>query len=266
MRTRFLRGTTAENNSLTLPAGEIAIDTERKAVRLHDGTTPDGFECVGTKAYAPPVGPGPEVLQAGDTQLGYYGELSNTELFTPSQLRSQVGLSAGQSTPGSVATGWLKFAYQGKILFVSKQVLNRSWSGNNIFRANLEALNIVYGGQSAPLVTKDTFQFIPRLLTGGDADPASTSGGEWNDLIYRVHVDDPTGSNWAGYTNQDLDINIPDGDVATSCQEYHATSTASHVLRGGYRDSPNSIFTFETSQSLGGNHYAYWRPVLELVQ
>jgi len=29
MKVRFLRGTTEENNSLTLPAGEIAIDTEK---------------------------------------------------------------------------------------------------------------------------------------------------------------------------------------------------------------------------------------------
>lgn len=43
-------GTTAENNALTLPEGFISIDSERKAIRIHDGVTQGGFEALGRKA------------------------------------------------------------------------------------------------------------------------------------------------------------------------------------------------------------------------
>jgi hypothetical protein len=37
-------GTTAENDALTLEAGQVAVDTERNTLRLHDGVTQGGFE------------------------------------------------------------------------------------------------------------------------------------------------------------------------------------------------------------------------------
>lgn len=54
MRIKFPYGTSAENDGLLLPAGELAVDLERKALRLHDGATPGGFELVGERAYYPP--------------------------------------------------------------------------------------------------------------------------------------------------------------------------------------------------------------------
>jgi len=63
MRTRFLRGSTAENNGLTLPSGELSIDVEKKAVRLHDGVTQGGFEMVGSPIESPV--PGPDTFQGG---------------------------------------------------------------------------------------------------------------------------------------------------------------------------------------------------------
>jgi len=74
MRTRFLRGDTTQNNGLTLPAGEIAIDTEKHAVRLHDGATPGGFEIIGQKAYEGPT--------SGDLNAGFYGELGPNDFLT----------------------------------------------------------------------------------------------------------------------------------------------------------------------------------------
>ena len=41
---QFRRGTTAQNNSFTGAAGEISIDTDKDALRVHDGTTQGGFE------------------------------------------------------------------------------------------------------------------------------------------------------------------------------------------------------------------------------
>lgn len=40
------RGTTAQNNVFTGANGELSVDTERKDLRLHDGTTPGGTEVI----------------------------------------------------------------------------------------------------------------------------------------------------------------------------------------------------------------------------
>jgi len=40
---QFRRGTTAQNNSFTGAVGELSIDTEVKAIRIHDGSTAGGF-------------------------------------------------------------------------------------------------------------------------------------------------------------------------------------------------------------------------------
>jgi hypothetical protein len=46
---QFKRGSTDAHQSFVGADGEITIDTGRKTVRFHDGTTPGGFE-VGTGA------------------------------------------------------------------------------------------------------------------------------------------------------------------------------------------------------------------------
>ena len=46
---RFLRGTTAQNDAYTGYIGEITIDTEKREIRVHDGSTPGGI----TKKLAP---------------------------------------------------------------------------------------------------------------------------------------------------------------------------------------------------------------------
>ena len=41
---QFRRGTTAQNNSFTGAAGEVSIDTDKDALRIHDGVVAGGFE------------------------------------------------------------------------------------------------------------------------------------------------------------------------------------------------------------------------------
>lgn len=41
---QFRRGTTAQNNSFTGAAGELTIDSDNDSIRVHDGSTPGGFE------------------------------------------------------------------------------------------------------------------------------------------------------------------------------------------------------------------------------
>ena len=43
---QLYRGTTAQNNAYTGPAGEITMDTSTNKLRLHDGSTAGGIEMV----------------------------------------------------------------------------------------------------------------------------------------------------------------------------------------------------------------------------
>ena len=41
---QFRRGTVAQNNSFTGAAGEISVNSDIDALRVHDGSTAGGFE------------------------------------------------------------------------------------------------------------------------------------------------------------------------------------------------------------------------------
>lgn len=53
MKIKFPVGSTEENNQLLLEPGFVTFDRDRKALRLHDGVTPGGFEVVGEQAVLP---------------------------------------------------------------------------------------------------------------------------------------------------------------------------------------------------------------------
>jgi len=252
MRTRFLRGNAAENNGLTLPEGELAIDLEKMALRLHVGDVLGGYEIVGQQAYVPPVGPGPTTLLAGDDQLGWYGEVTGEELITYSGLSTEVGLSAG-TLQHDAESLWLKFAYQGMILFVAKKPIRHSVSWDNI-----NAVSAVYDDVSAPAIQVGGNTLRVTLLTGGNADPASGAGGEWNDLIYRVHQSDPTGTNWASYTDADLVVGSGNGR-GSWMQETSPSNASYRVGRGA-----SSLTYFGTAASSTAPSSNGWRPVLRL--
>ena len=39
---QLIRGTSSQNNSYTGPEGSLSYDTDTRALRIHDGTTPGG--------------------------------------------------------------------------------------------------------------------------------------------------------------------------------------------------------------------------------
>jgi hypothetical protein len=243
MRTRFKRGNTQENNSMALLPGELSVDIQKKAVRVHDGITPGGFEVVGVRAFTPAA-----ELLAGDDQLGWYGELSSAQFITASALAAEVGLSAG-TVINDEAT-WLKFAHLGKTLFIPKQPLIGilSWQ-------ELADLALVYGDTEITIAGQ---RYKVRLMTGGDADPAAASGGEWNALFYPISADARVNTlQWASYTLAELN----DSETAryTWCQEVSTSSTTHRVQRGG------GDITIRYANTYTANGSSFWRPVLELI-
>jgi len=219
--------------------------------------------------------PGPATLIAGDMQAGFFGEVSASELISGDALASFVGISQGTSQNSTA--GWLKFAWQGKILFVAKKTFRNSISWDHINGANA-----VYGGKTVEI---DGLSYKIRLLKGANNDPAGAydgaicHGSEWNRLMLPIHQE-AINKNWAypdnvesdipvwahnlgtgtqgRYTDEDLLTHYNHGSGSYSwCQEV-AESAASRVLRGYYGVSYSRSLASSSTHSNRG-----WRPCLE---
>ena len=285
MRTRFLRGDSAQNNGLTLPAGEFSYDTEKKALRLHDGSTLGGFEMVGVQAYVP-AGHGPNDLVGGDDQWGFYGEVLSSDFISGDALASAIGLSAGTGQFSN--TEWLKFNSGGNIVMIPKKPIRYSVSWEDIYQ-----VGAVYGDDTVgsnpsggnrlqdTVVTIDGFDYRVTLMRGASTDPVAgdpvgydiseSDGSEWNRLMYPIHSGVHTNSNnpnphtdpdaasfgsWASYSDSDLVIASGNGRY-----QWMQESTDNYRVHRGL----NGVTGFNRTTATFTNTNRGWRPRLELV-
>lgn len=214
--------------------------------------------------------PGPKYAIAGSWDAGFFGKVPASELITGDALASMIGLSAGTAQFSNEP--WLKFAYQGKILFVAKKPFRYSLSWTDI-----NAANAVYGDRT---VTIGGLTYKVRLMRGAENDPSNYTdndrdaiGSEWNRLLLPIHKNAP--SNWTypeyGGVTEDWGIDYTDADLLTHynhgngayswCQETRGGNAPYRVSRGyrGVSDSDSLIAAHSSSNS-------GWRPVLELVE
>lgn len=191
-------------------------------------------------------------LLAGNSQLGYYGEVLPNDLIKGSVLASAIGLSNGNVMNDD--TPWLKFSYHGKVLLVAKKPLRSSvsWLAINAAGAAL--------GQKTVEINGHTYKV--RLLTGGNGDPSSAEGGEWNDLLYPVHASHHSGVDFDDFSNDDLGMNGYGPGSFNWCQEVKADNSSARVIRAG-----NDIRFYNLQADLAEGAYTFygWRPVLERV-
>lgn len=197
----------------------------------------------------PLSGPGNTTLLAGNNDAGWFGEVPAASLITPAALSTAVGMTYGTAINSSY--GWLKFVYGGKILFIAKRPIRYNLSWNNI-----NALNLVYGAKTI-VIGGRTYKV--RLILGGNADPASNNGREWDRLIYPVTSE--RGGAWANYSSSDLVYGSGDGRYSW-CQEKISGNTSNALCRGGA--SLTSFGSGNPASSANANYG--WRPVLELVE
>jgi hypothetical protein len=184
----------------------------------------------------------------GDTTSGFYGFVPASDFITGNDLAAQIGLTAGTSQNSDA--GWLKFSSNEKTLYVAMKTFRHSISWDHI-----NAVSAVYGNRTV-VINGNLYKI--RLLTGGNADPASSAGGEWNSLIYGVHMS--TNPQWGpGYSNADLNVGTGNG-LRSWTQERHSSNSSNRVYRGDVGVSYFGNVSSSNTSSLYG-----WRPVLELV-
>jgi len=224
----------------------------------------------GKKADDNSGSPGSNILIAGTMEEGFFGEVPATALITGDALASEVGISAGTSQNSTA--GWLKFALDGKILFVAKKPIRHTINWMDINTADC-----VYGNKT---VVIGGLTYKVRLMKGALTDPSlydatdrGAIGSEWNRLMLPIHVKAPSSWAYPAYVaspTKDWGIDYTDTDLVTIsaagygpcswCQEVSNTNASYRVYRGRYGVSYSSA-----NSSTIANTNMGWRPVLELV-
>jgi hypothetical protein len=224
--------------------------------------------------------PGPSVLKAGTSQLGYYGTVSSADMLKGADPAALIGLTAG--TALNAGTDWLKFAYQGKILFVPKKPLRHNLTWEQIY-----ACGAVYGIDGVgrkpatpnvnqnKIVSIGTQKFKVRLFQGADADPCPTAqyfvnnpvgtqNSEWTQLMQRVWASDPTATYWEKFTEADFGRANGSMSYGVWCQEEHTGWQPNcRVVRN--HPAFLGLTTDYINATGAANLSEAWWPVFELV-
>ena len=193
------------------------------------------------------------------TDTGYYGFVPASVFITGLDLTTLTGFTSG--TNQNSDAGWLKF-YVGptavcnstpgtaKCLFIAKQSFKYRLSWNHINSAGLVR------GTISRIVRGQLYNI--RIMTGGGASRGP--GSEWNELIYRVHAEQPEPkSNWETFDTIETNITSGHGRYVW-CQETSPTRFPQRVLRG------RLSLTRWNDQDRSWADITYgWRPVLEYV-
>lgn len=179
---------------------------------------------------------GSNTIVAGDSNYGFYGEVSSEDFISGDELANAIGLTAGTSQNSDA--GWLKVVDGNKMLLIAKKTFRYDISWNDINEANA-----VFGR----MITIDGVRYILRLL----------STAEWDRFMYPLHTSHPDGAPaWANYSDSDLLVGSSCGNGSYS---WTSTPQSSYrVMRGGLGVSNSSVDTPSNASSSNG-----WRPVLE---
>lgn len=242
----------------------------------------------GGSNHFPDSGPGSKNLIAGDEQLGYFGEVSVTSMFTPDQLCNELGgYYPGVTTPEE--NGWYKFFYNGKVLYIAKRAVRSAVSWTDLYENGLvygtkdngkyPTVNPTYQfRQVAKLDNGRQWPFLVRLPTVMDTDPAAVPGAttsgsvsEWSQLLGRIAAGPNNGlPKWAEIPSADMAVT--DRGITTVHSwgvETQSTANANKAVGGYFQTYLYRSFepggTISRFNANYGTGYFGWRPVLELI-
>lgn len=237
------------------------------------------------------TGPGPTALTWGDTEYGYYGSVPYSTFPYLSTLLINNGRQDIATAVTSIAHHWQKWAYKGKVLFISTgRALQASWD-------TLYSYGMVYGdvdqdtipgAPSGAARVNDVLKiknnvgdvFIPRLLRGYSHDlsvmpdfatlssslSAATKAEPYRDCEYdrlMMATAAATPAEFPGYLTSEA------WRVTTQCAEYDAATKMCYA-RGSeaYFNTDSDAYRRSAFKSqAASNPTAFYTPiVLELVR
>lgn len=201
--------------------------------------------------------------QGGTTFLG---EVTPTQLISADTVASNIGLFSGTSISGGSAAGWLKFNYNGKIIYISKRPVKHTVSWNQIYAAGAVYGDDTNGRAPGPTpklqnarVTAAGKSHRVRMLHATTNGVSGVSGNELFDLFLKVLATASGGTGeLAKYAGTDLGVSVGSwtiDEVPSTANRYlmeTTTTTPFRIVLTGLGAA--STFSF-----------AGWRPVLEEI-
>lgn len=238
------------------------------------------------EATVPNTGPGPSTLATGNWEYGFFGLVSGAQLIDNESLSSAVNFLTGALIPNG---DWIKVAYKGKVLFISKYGARKAVSWDSLYTKGL-VHGREDGGMFLPTfyvndvskqvpqnkrITISGNEFKVRLMTTGNNNyvPGSAGGGnsylpnedlsgsEWNDIMYRLVATDyfPTNASTklASLDNELEPDSANPGSYPSICQEAFLNNKAQVVSRGMFYGGngitqTNVLFRHTHSVTSGG--------------
>lgn len=211
------------------------------------------------------TGPGPQDLMRGTWKRGFFGVVTEEEMFSWAEIKTQCGFTTNPSQ--AKTNGWLKLAYNGKVLFWPLNIYTSKMSFKEIYDRGC-ALGEDTIGTFPPTwamtgyntvqnkkITRDGFEFLVRLPRPADKTKyyssfAALGVDEIGDLMPMLTSAAGGGETPAGREN------LYDLVYTTSFGVVGAFYNASYVL------VLTSSYAVSYATPLAGNDY---RPLLELI-
>lgn len=211
------------------------------------------------------TGPGPQDLMRGTWKRGFFGVVAEEEMFSWAEIKAQCGFTTAPSQ--SKTNGWLKLAYNGKVLFWPLNAYTHNMSFKEIYDRGC-ALGEDTIGTFPPgwpmagyntiqnkKITRDGFEFLVRLPCPADKTKyyksfAELGVDEIGDLMPMLTAVAGAGETRAGRENlYDLDASTPFGLVGA----FYSTN---YILL------LNSSWAASYGTPTANNYY---RPLLEFI-
>lgn len=234
----------------------------------------------------PRRGAGPNVLQKGDYNYGYFGSILSSSFINITALRVALGFSGG--TVNNASPKWHKYARNGKVIFVPETVVATGVGWNMLYNAGLvfgtgdngpynAGSNVLQNAQVT--IGPDTYRV--RLMRGYNDDngvfcpttavvePAETFTCEWDDFVYPLAQYVPGAQRMSNVANL-LITNTLLNAVAYGvvCQERTVSAAGTIPVQrgsnvGGTRQGFSARQYNPQTNGVNGN---LWWPVLELIE
>jgi hypothetical protein len=214
-----------------------------------------------TAGAYPDSGPGPKSLKFGDTNAGYFGTVTQTELFTAAEVIAATGLSPAKQIADANML-WVKFFWKGKVIYYPTQQVSNDLSWNQY-----SAANVVYSNANSKTLTKTsnnkqrTFRIRLPLATLTDpADRTVNKTSEFYALFAKVIAIGVTNAGWATGTWDSLTAPVASINKYLFTQTTLSTNSANAI----WVMYDGTLATSAKSNAEAINARGYM-PVLELV-
>lgn len=218
-------------------------------------------------------GEGPNNLQMGDDNLGYFGSVVIDGLINAAGLRSLISSQAtGIVASGVVPTFWHKFSRKGKVLFVPNSAVGTTLNRSQLANAGATDGTLVYNynGNAYKIRLMSGFSDTGATPTyspsASDSDVLGNSC-EFNDLIYPLSIWTPNGQKLPNIVQQT-------GAQMAMSGANQTVLTAELTSNAGYGQARGLGNITARAGLVAGSHVAIatvastnlWWPVLELVE